>query len=102
MIVGKINCSKIEKARLFQGEKGKYLDIALIETSDDQYGNHFVIIQQVSKDERLAGTKGAILGNAKWLGQPPTAAPKAAPAGKTATTMNKPAGDVNLDEDVPF
>lgn len=97
MITAKLNVLAIEKARLFKGEKGTYLDIALIETPNDQYGNDYMVVQSVSKEEREAGKRGAILGNAKIRGG--GAKPKQeAPATKTTTTMNKPAAD----ESVPF
>ena len=63
----KIDVSKIDKTKLFKGEKGTYLDITLLENKNgiDQYGNSFMVVQDVSKEERLAGVKGAILGNGK-------------------------------------
>lgn len=61
----KIDVTKIEKARLFIGAKGKYLDCALIPTPNDKHGNSHMIVQDVSKEEREAGTKGPIIGNAK-------------------------------------
>lgn len=64
MITGKIDVTKIDKARLFKGERGTYLDVVLIETPNGQYGD-YMICQGVSKEERQAGVKGAILGNAK-------------------------------------
>lgn len=67
----KIDVTKIDKARLFAGKNGaKYLDCTLLGKDEpDQYGNDFMIVQDVSKEERLAGTKGAILGNAKKMEQ---------------------------------
>jgi len=62
MIQIKINVQKIEKDRLYKGEKGIYLNAVLIETPDSEY-NDYVIIQEVSKDERKAGVKGTIIGN---------------------------------------
>jgi hypothetical protein len=67
MITAKIDVTKIEKARLYKGEKGTYLDIVLIPTQDNSYGNDYMIVQSVTKDEREAGIKGAILGNAKII-----------------------------------
>lgn len=63
----KIDVSKIDKERLFKGEKGTYLDLTtFIDTENkDQYDNNGFIAQSVSKEEREAGTKGAILGNVK-------------------------------------
>lgn len=97
MISGKINCSKIDKTKLFKGEKGTYLDIALIETKDDQYGNDYMIVQDLGKEARERGEKGAILGNAKIRGAKPAA--QQAPAKATAGAAPK---QENLDEDVPF
>ena len=43
----------------------------LYPTPDDQYGNDFRVTQDVSKEAREAGVRGAILGNAKFAGQKP-------------------------------
>jgi len=63
----KINVSMIEKARLFAGQKGHYLDATVfIDVNDlDQYGNSGMITQDVSKEEKAQGVKGPILGNCK-------------------------------------
>lgn len=63
----KLDVSKIDKDRLFKGAKGIYLDAtAFIDLDElDQYGNSGMITQDVSVEERNAGTKGAILGNTK-------------------------------------
>jgi hypothetical protein len=64
----KLNLSKADKDRLFKGEKGVYLDAVLFLNDEaDQYGNHGMIVQSVSKEERDAGVKGEILGNAKFV-----------------------------------
>jgi len=75
----KIDVTKIEKARLFKGEKGTYLDAVLFyDTDADQYGQNGMIVQSVTQDERQKGVKGPILGNAKMIGQPQNIAPQAA------------------------
>lgn len=63
----KIDVSKIDKARLFKGQKGVYLDATAFIDLDqlDEYGNSGMIFQDVSKDERAQGVKGNILGNGK-------------------------------------
>lgn len=63
----KIDVTKIDKARLFKGQKGTYLDATVfVDLGEaDQYGNHGMITQDVSKEERQAGTRGEILGNCK-------------------------------------
>ena len=81
----KIDVTKIEKERLFKGKKGVYLDAVLfLNDQPDEYGNDGFIVQSVSKEEREAGTRGNILGNAKDL------------------TRNEPLPDVNDDNDLPF
>lgn len=102
MLTAKINVLAIDKARLFAGAKGKYLDIILIETPNDQYGNSHMIVQSVTKEERLAGVKGNVLGNAKIVGAAPQQTQQR-PATNTTTVMNGGAKPpFNLDEDVPF
>ena len=63
----KIDVSKIDKARLFKGKKGTYLDaIAFIDIDNTgEYGDNGMITQSVSKEEKESGDKGAILGNSK-------------------------------------
>lgn len=106
MIGGKINCSLIDKAKLYDGKKGKMLDFILIPTPNGKYGDDYMICQSVSKEERAKGIKGAILGNAKIIGgaqQPqgsgpyPTRPNQPAPAARPAFNP-----DSNVDEDVPF
>lgn len=60
----KIDVTKITKDKLFKGEKGTYLNATLVPTPDSQYGD-YMIVEDTSKEEREAGTKGVILGNAK-------------------------------------
>jgi len=64
----KIDVTKIDKTKLFKGKKGTYLDAILIEKKSE-YGDDYMIVQGVSKEEREAGIKGAILGNAKIHGK---------------------------------
>ena len=64
----KIDVTKIDKERLYKGEKGLYLDaVAYIDDTPDQYGQSGMITQSVTKEEREQGVKGAILGNTKLL-----------------------------------
>ena len=63
----KINVSAMDQARLFNGQKGQYLDATVfVDLAQlDQYGNSGMITQDVSKEEKAQGVKGNILGNAK-------------------------------------
>ena len=69
LIALKINVKKIDKARLYKGAKGTYLDATIVFDPDnpDQYDNHGFIAQSVRKEEREAGQRGEILGNGKLL-----------------------------------
>lgn len=67
MISLRIDVSKIDKTRLFKGEKGTYLDCVLIETPAAKHGNDYMIVESITKEERDAGKKGTILGNGKTL-----------------------------------
>lgn len=95
MITGKIDVTKIDKARLFVGKKGKYLDVVLIETPNSEFGD-YMIVQGVSKEEREKGIKGAILGNAKAFKSRRTETAAATPAPTEAPKPEEP------DDDVPF
>lgn len=64
MITLKIDVKKITKSRLYVGEKGTYLNAVLVPTPDSEYSD-YMIVESVSMDEKEAGVKGAIIGNAK-------------------------------------
>ena len=94
----KIDVTKIDKARLFKGQKGTYLDaVILIRDEVDQYGNNGMIVQSVTKEEREAGVKGPILGNVKVdFGSTASARPGPSQAVKT------PIVDDSTSDDLPF
>ena len=86
-----IDVTKIDKAKLYQGAKGTYLNATLfLNEETDQYGNNGMIVQSVTLQERQAGVKGAILGNAK-VNQAPQSRP----------VPNTPIGHVE-ESDLPF
>ena len=92
----KIDVTNIEKARLFKGKKGTYLDAtAFIDIDNkDQYDNNGMITQDVTKEEKDNGVKGAILGNVQvfWREQQQQSEP--APA--------KQQLEDDFNEDIPF
>ena len=95
LIAIKIDVTKIDKARLFEGKKGSYLDATVfLNDEEGQYGDNGMITQSVSKEERESGVKGNILGNVKILGEfgDNNSAPAPAPA---------PSGSASMD-DIPF
>lgn len=107
----KIDVTKIDKERLFKGAKGTYLDATVfVDLGEaDQYGNHGMITQDVTKEERQAGTKGAILGNVKVFyrdgvpeaGSPPPA-PSAPASGGATYTSGGPDAFGEQDDEIPF
>ena len=93
MIAIKIDVTKIEKARLFKSDKtgSIYLDAVMIETPNSEFAD-YMIVQEVSKDERERGIKGNVLGNAKSL-TPQPSRPAARP---------EPGPEPEPDSDIPF
>ena len=63
----RIDVTKIDKERLYKGEKGTYLDLTtFVDTMvADQYENNGFISQSVDKEEREKGVQTPILGNVK-------------------------------------
>jgi len=63
----KIDVTKIDKAELYRGEKGTYLNATVFMNPHEigKYGDNGMITQDISKDRRNAGEEGAILGNVK-------------------------------------
>jgi hypothetical protein len=99
---GKIDVTKIDKDAMFKGEKGTYLDITIVlKDEPDQYGNDGMITQDLGKDRREAGERGAILGNAKWVKRDD--APKASrPGGISAKPQLPTSGAAFKDDEIPF
>lgn len=101
----KIDVTKIDKARLFEGKKGVYLDLTTFIDVDekDQYGNNGFITQSTSKEEREQGIKTPILGNVMVFMQDSTpGAPPQGPADYQPTPSN-PTQFVDEDPDsIPF
>jgi len=89
MITGKINVLKINKEKLFKGEKGTYLDIVIIETPNSEYGDYMI------KQSGKMGEDMPILGNAKNF--------KAAPGGSQIKPNSAVASaKLDKDDDLPF
>ena len=92
MIKLKIHTWKIEKAHLYDGKNGKYLNLALFENRDGQseYGDDGFVVQEVSKEAREAGERGPIIGNWRHLDTK---------GGKPSNRNSAPEAE---DENVPF
>jgi len=90
----RINVSKIDKSKLYKGEKGVYLNMTTFVDLDqeDEYGNNGFISMEQSKEQRDAGEQSVILGNVKkfWID------------GATASAPQSDMSLKELDEDIPF
>lgn len=105
----KIDVTKIDKELLHKGKKGTYLDATVFINPDeaDQYGDHGMITQAVSKEAREAGEKGNILGNVKvfWQGD---SKPQSQNVNQGSQSGNQGGGQQaapafdNFDDDIPF
>lgn len=98
----RIDVTKIDKARLYKGEKGTYLDLTTMIDLDekDQYENNGFIAQSTSKEEREQGVKTPILGNSKvfWRDENPQQRP---PVSGTNVQQPNPQA-VPFDDSIPF
>lgn len=91
-----INLDKIDETHVVKGKKGRYLNVALVNTPQSPYGNDYMVSQDLPKEARENGERGEILGNAQaWnLGE-----------GTPATKVDKtdaPAGNKAGGADLPF
>jgi len=102
----KIDVTKIDKARLYVGKKGTYLDLTtFIDTEEvDQYDNHGFISQSVSKEERDAKVQTPILGNCKIFYRDDTNshAKRGGEYSEGMAQAKEAAQGGNFDDDVPF
>ena len=101
-----INVKEIEKGRLFQGQKGTYLNCTIFVDLDqaDQYGNHGMITQDITKDEKNNGVQGKILGNGKvfWQGESnQQQAPQQQRQQSQPVQQNQNFNN-NFDDDIPY
>lgn len=91
----KIDVKKINQDRLYNGKKGTYLNAVLfLGQHADDYGNHGMIVEDITKEERDAGVKGNIIGNAKL--------PMAAQHQQSAPPPPPPQSHDNPDDNTPF
>jgi len=99
MQVIKIDLKKIDQSKCFRGKNGAvYLDAVVFENDDpDQFGYTQVIYQSVSKEDREAGKKGAIVGNGKIIGERKSRRLEPAPA-RNASVPSQ----ARDDDSIPF
>ena len=112
MIVAlKIDVLKITREKLFTGKNGaKYLDcVVFIDNEKGQYGDNGMIVEDVSKEDKANGVKGAILGNCRIIrGEVASQSHGAGIANQMrppmtqATPVNRGASNIQDDSDIPF
>ena len=96
----KIDVTKIDKERIFVGQKGKYLTMTTFVDLDqqDQYGNNGMVTHKKEQGEE----KAPILGNAKifWRTSP-SDLPPPEPHGQ-GSMKDMIDGEAFGDDDIPF
>ena len=108
----RIDVTKIDKTRLYKGEKGTYLDLTTMIDLDqkDQYDNNGFIAQSTTKEEREQKVQTPILGNSKvfWREdnqqQGGYAQPQRQPVSGTNAQQPNPQaqGGGDFDDGIPF
>lgn len=68
MIKLNICLSKIDKSRIKEAAGKKYIDLIIMDSKNDKFGNDYMVVEDLTKAEREAGKKGNIIGNGKNLG----------------------------------
>lgn len=100
-----INLNNIDKDKIINGAKGKYLPIVITLNDEvDQFGNQGPVIIEQSKEERESKAAKVYLGNVKvvWSnGQNVDAAPREGQQGAPAPGRQAPPAPQPVD-DLPF
>ena len=98
----KIDVSKIDKNKLFKGEKGTYLDLTTFVdlANKDQYDNNGFITQSQTKEEREQGVQMPILGNVRVFYQ--DSANNGTNQRQQQSYQAQAPADAFEDSDVPF
>ena len=66
IVQASINLNAIDKSKIIEGKKGKYLPITITVNDEvDQFGNHGPVCIQQTKEEREAKVPKIYLGNVK-------------------------------------
>jgi len=104
IIKASINLNAIDKSKIIEGKKGKYLPITItINDEPDQFGNQGPVCIEQTKEEREAKAAKTYLGNVKVLwtnGTFPDKVPYEG-GGQQQPQNNKPQ-TVAADPDLPF
>lgn len=106
ILSAKLDLTAIDKSKIFVGKTGKkYIDITLLENKTgvpDQYGNSFMVVQDLGKEARLAGQKGPILGNAQYRVKNGAQPPPSQESSSEPRYSDQPKSQEKSDEDLPW
>lgn len=98
IIKASINLNNIDKSKIIDGKKGKYLPITItLNDEPDQFGNQGPIICAQTKEEREAKTAKTYLGNVQvvWTnGDNVAAAPRQDAGNAAPPPPQQPADDL--------
>ena len=84
-----IDVTKIDKTRLYKGEKGTYLKLtAKILDEADQYGRDVQVWEEQTEEERKAKQDRNFLGGGKTVW--------------TSSPQEQPKAEAEIDDDLPF
>jgi hypothetical protein len=100
----RIDVTKIDKARLYAGDKGTYLNITTFidPHNPSEHGSHGFITQELTKEERDQKVQLPILGNAKVFYNQESVNPHANGVQQANNQLNEPAQNDFDDDDIPF
>jgi hypothetical protein len=100
IIKASINLNAIDKSKIIDGKKGKYLPITItVNDEPDQFGNQGPVTMDQTKEEREAKTPKVYLGNVKVVWTNGTFPDKIPYEGNGAPQQKAPA---KVEEDLPF
>ena len=100
IIKASINLNAIDKSKIIEGKKGKYLPITItINDEPDQFGNQGPVTMDQTKEEREAKSPKQYLGNVKVVWTNGTFPDKIPYEGNGAPQKAAPA---KVEEDLPF
>ena len=99
-----IDVTQIRKERIREftkqdGTVAQYLDLTLIDTPNNQHGDHYMVVQKTTAEERQGGLKLPILGNAKDWSRVDQHQQPQAQAQPQAQPQVQPSFE---DDDIPF
>ena len=106
IISGSIDLTKIDKAKIYEGKKGKYYPITIVLNDElGQYGDSGYIQTEQTKEERDAKAQKSYLGNVKvvWTnGSNVDTAPREGQPQQSNVDMLQSIAGATQEPDLPF